>query len=81
MAIPPDLTQWAQTGWLEVRSSIGRCTELPLEASDSSVLNKKKVKFGCDAHHLHGLLELVHVNVGILPRLHHLEAIGTLFLL
>ena len=34
-----------------------------LEACDSSVLDKKKVKFSTDAHHLHDLLELVHVDV------------------
>ena len=34
-----------------------------LEACDSCVLDKKKVKFGTDTHHLHGLLELVRVDV------------------
>jgi len=28
-----------------------------------SVLNKEKVKFGTDTHHLHGLLDCVHVDV------------------
>jgi len=33
-----------------------------LEACDSSVL-KEKGEFDTDTHHLHGLLELVHVDV------------------
>jgi len=36
-----------------------------LEARDSSVLDKKKVKFGTDTNHLHGLLELDHVDVWV----------------
>jgi len=34
-----------------------------LEVYDSSVLDKKKVKFSTSSHHLHGLLELVHVDI------------------
>jgi len=34
-----------------------------LKACDSSVLDKKKMKFGADAHHLHGLINCVHVDV------------------
>ena len=41
----------------------GGASTCHLEACDSSVLDKKKVKFGTNTHHLHGLLELVHVNV------------------
>ena len=52
-----------------------------LKPHDSCILDKKKVKFGTVTYYLHGLLELAHVDVGVLPRLHHLEAIGTLSLL
>jgi len=34
-----------------------------LEARDSSVLDKKKVKFDTYTHHLHGLLDYIHVDV------------------
>ena len=34
-----------------------------LEARNISVLDKKNVKFATHTHHLHGLLELVHVDV------------------
>ena len=34
-----------------------------MEARNISVVNKKKVKFDTDTHHLHGLLELAHVDV------------------
>jgi len=47
-----------------------------LESHDSCILDKK-VKFGTVAHHLHDLLNCVHVDVGVLPRLYHLEAIDT----
>jgi len=40
---------------------LGGASTCHLEARDS--LDKKKVKFSTDAHHLHGLLELVHVDV------------------
>jgi len=57
------MAQWAQTSWLEIRSSIGRYIDLSFGSTDSSVLDKKKVKFSTDTHRLHGLLELVYVDV------------------
>jgi len=52
-----------------------------LEPRDICVLVKKKVKFSTIAHHLHSLLDCVHVDIWGPIRLHHLEAIGTLSLL
>ena len=43
--------------------ALGDASIYHLKARNSSVLNKKKVKFGINPHHLHGLLELVHVDV------------------
>jgi len=42
---------------------LGGALTCNLEACDSCVLDKKKVKFGTNTHHLHALLELVHVDV------------------
>ena len=45
--------------------ALGGASTCLLEARDSSVLHKKKVKFSTDTHHLHDLLELVHVDVWV----------------
>ena len=48
---------------LKSDQALGSASTCRLEARDSSVLDKKKAKFGTDTHHLHSLLELVHVDV------------------
>ena len=48
---------------LKSDQALGDASTYYLEAHDSCVLDKKKVKFDTDTHHLHGLLELVHVDV------------------
>ena len=63
---------------LKSDQALERASTCHLKARDSSVLDKKKVKFDTDTHHLHGLLDCVHVDVWGLPRMHHLKAIGTL---
>jgi len=47
---------------LKSDQALGGASTYHLEARDNSVLDKK-VKFGTNTHHLHGLLELVHVDV------------------
>ena len=47
---------------LKSDQALGGASTCHLEARDSSVLDKKKVKFGTDTNHLHGLLELDHVD-------------------
>jgi len=48
---------------LKSDQALGGTSTCRLEAPDSGVLDKKKVKFGTDTHHLHDLLELVYVDV------------------
>ena len=48
---------------LKLDQELGRASTCHLKALDSSVLNNKKVKSGTDTHHLHGLLDCVHVDV------------------
>ena len=48
---------------LKSDQALGGALTCHLEAHNSSVLDKKKVKFGTDTHHLHDLLELVYVDV------------------
>ena len=48
---------------LKSDQALGDASTYHLEARDSSVLDKKKVKFGTNPPHLHVLLELVHVDV------------------
>ena len=48
---------------LKSDQALGGASTCHLEACDSSVLDKKKVKFSTDTHHLHDLLELVHMDV------------------
>ena len=48
---------------------------------DHDVLNKKKVKFSTTTHHSEGLLDAFTLVFGDLPKLYHLEVIGTLSLL
>ena len=71
------MAQWARQVGLTSDQALGGASTCHLEARDNCVLDKKNVKFCTDTHHLHGLLELVHVNFGVLSRLHHLKAIGT----
>jgi len=48
---------------LKSDQALGGASTCHLEARDSCVLDKKKVKFGTDTHHLHSLLELVHIDI------------------
>jgi len=48
---------------LKLDQALGGALTCHLKARDSSVMDKKKVKFSTDTHHMHGLLELVHVDV------------------
>jgi len=48
---------------LKLDQALGGASTCHLKACDSSVLDKKKVKFDTDTHDLHGLLELVQVDV------------------
>ena len=48
---------------MKLDQGLGGASTCYLEARDSSVLDKKKVKFDTDTHHLHGLLELVYMDV------------------
>ena len=48
---------------LKLDQALGGASTCRLEARNSCVLHKKKVKFGTDTHHLHSLLELVHMDV------------------
>ena len=50
-------------GQVDLKSDqpFGGASNCHLEARDNSVLDKE-VKFDTSTHHLHGLLELVHVN-------------------
>ena len=48
---------------LKSDKTLGGALTCHLEARDSCALDKKKVKFGTDTHHLHGLLELIHMDV------------------
>jgi len=66
---------------LKSDQALGDVSTCHLEAHNNSVLGKKKVKFSTDAHHLHDLLELVHVDVWYPTKTYHLEAIDTLSIL
>jgi len=52
-----------------------------LESYDNCVLDKNKVKFGTVTHHLHGLLDCVHVDVWDPTKTASLKAINILSLL
>ena len=55
----------ARLGQVGLKSdqALGGASTCHLEARDSCVLDKKKVKFSTVNHHLHGLLDCVHVDV------------------
>ena len=61
---------------LKSDQALGCASTCRLEACNSCILDKKKMKFGTDTHHLHGLVFTWMFEV--LPRMHHLEAVDTL---
>ena len=64
---------------LAKQGSVDGASTYNLELGGHDVLNKTtKVKFGTKTHRSEGLLNCVQLVSGFLPRLHHLEAIGTL---
>jgi len=48
---------------LKSDQALGGASTYHLKARNSSVLDKKKVKIDTDTHHLHGLLDYIHVDI------------------